>query len=108
MRRDLKEMIEFIASQPWCNGKVGMVGCSYFGMSQLLGAEQQPAGLAAIFPYDAATDLHRDAYHHGGIYSAWGRFWFTCEVVAGGEGRQRSNRYAAIILTLLTERPYPS
>jgi predicted acyl esterase len=30
-RRDLKEMIEFIAGQPWCNGKVGMVGCSYFG-----------------------------------------------------------------------------
>ena len=76
-QRDLKEMIEFIASQPWCNGKVGMVGCSYFGMSQLLGAEQQPAGLAAIFPYDAATDLYRDAYYHGGIYSAWGRFWFT-------------------------------
>ena len=70
-------MIEFIASQPWCNGKVGMVGCSYFGMSQLLGAEQQPEGLGAIFPYDAATDLYRDAYYHGGIYSAWGRFWFT-------------------------------
>ena len=74
---DLAEMIKFIAAQPWCNGKVGMVGCSYFGMSQLLAAEHQPEGLAAIFPYDAATDLYRDAYYHGGIYSAWGRFWFT-------------------------------
>lgn len=74
---DLKEMIEFIAGQPWCNGKVGMVGCSYFGMSQLLAAGQQPGGLAAIFPYDAMTDLYRDAYYHGGIYSNWGRFWFT-------------------------------
>ena len=71
------EIIEFVASQPWCNGKVGMVGCSYFGMSQLLAAEHQPEGLAAIFPYDAATDLYRDAYYHGGIYSAWARFWFT-------------------------------
>ena len=76
-QKDLAEMIEFIAGQPWCNGMVGMVGCSYFGMSQLLGAEQQPEGLTAIFPYDAATDLYRDAYYHGGIYSAWGRFWFT-------------------------------
>ncbi|MFL2932487.1 MAG: CocE/NonD family hydrolase [bacterium] len=76
-QKDLKEMIEFIANEPWCNGKVGMVGCSYFGMSQLLAAEQQPEGLSAIFPYDAMTDLYRDAYYHGGIYSAWARFWFT-------------------------------
>ena len=76
-QKDLKEMIEFIANQPWCNGKVGMIGCSYFGMSQLLAAEQQPEGLAAIFPYDAMTDIYRDAYYHGGIYSAWARFWFT-------------------------------
>tara|TARA_A100001037_G_scaffold303487_1_gene337661 strand:- start:42178 stop:43803 length:1626 start_codon:yes stop_codon:yes gene_type:complete len=76
-QKDLKEMIEFIANQPWCNGKVGMIGCSYFGMSQLLAAQQQPEGLSAIFPYDAMTDLYRDAYYHGGIYSAWARFWFT-------------------------------
>ena len=75
-QQDCKEMIEFIARQPWCNGKVGMVGCSYFAMSQLLVAERQPEGLAAIFPYDAMTDLYRDAYYHGGIYSYWGRFWF--------------------------------
>jgi len=74
---DLKEMIEFIAGQPWCNGKVGMVGCSYFAMSQLLGAEQQPEGLAAIFPYDAMTDLYRDAYYTGGIFTNWARFWFS-------------------------------
>lgn len=73
---DLKETIEFIAEQPWCTGKVGMVGCSYFAMSQLLAAEQQPGGLAAIFPYDAMTDLYRDAYYHGGIYTAWARFWY--------------------------------
>ena len=73
---DLKQVIESIAAQPWCTGKVGMVGCSYFAMSQLLAAEQQPEGLAAIFPYDAMTDIYRDAYYHGGIYSNWGRFWF--------------------------------
>ena len=56
---------EWVSNQPWCNGKVGMVGCSYFGMSQLLAAEHQPEGLAAIFPYDAATDLYRDALYHG-------------------------------------------
>jgi predicted acyl esterase len=73
---DLKETIEFIAQQPWCNGKVGMVGCSYFAMSQLLAAEDHAEGLTAIFPYDAMTDLYRDAYYRGGIAGNWGRFWF--------------------------------
>ena len=83
---DLKEMIAFIAQQPWCNGKVGMAGCSYFAWSQLLAAEQQPEGLAAIFPYDAATDMYRDAYFHGGIPSNFGRNWFSYLVMANHLG----------------------
>ena len=74
---DLKETIEHIAGQPWCNGNVGMVGCSYFGMSQLLGAEGKAEPLKAIFPYDAATDLYRDAYFHGGIMTSFAGFWFN-------------------------------
>ena len=74
---DLKETIEHIAAQPWCNGNVGMVGCSYFGMSQLLGAEGKAEPLKAIFPYDAATDLYRDAYFHGGIMTSFAGFWFN-------------------------------
>ena len=41
---------------------------------------QNEAGLTEFWvprPYDAMTDLYRDAYYHGGIYSAWARFWFT-------------------------------
>jgi uncharacterized protein len=85
-QRDLKEMIEFIAGQPWCNGKVGMIGCSYFAMSQLFAAEYQPAGLAAIFPYDAMTDLYRDAYYKGGIFTNWARFWFNSLVFLNHTG----------------------
>lgn len=74
---DLKELIEYLANQPWSNGKVGMIGCSYFAMAQLYAAEQQPEGLAAIFPYDALTDLYRDMFFHGGIPNAFPYFWFT-------------------------------
>lgn len=34
-QRDLREIIEWVAEQPWCDGNVGMMGCSYFGMNQL-------------------------------------------------------------------------
>jgi len=64
------------SSQPWCNGKVGMIGCSYFGMTQNLAAEEQPPSLKAIFPFDAATDLYRDFYFTGGIpHDGFARVW---------------------------------
>lgn len=78
-QEDLFETIEWAASQPWCNGQVGMVGCSYFARSQILVAgRHQPPSLKAIFPYDAATDMYRDSCFHGGIQSeGFLRGWFA-------------------------------
>ncbi len=33
-RRDLYDVIEWIAAQPWCDGNVGMIGISAFAMSR--------------------------------------------------------------------------
>lgn len=75
---DLAEVVEWVAAQPWCNGNVGMMGCSYFGMTQNLAAEQQPPSLKAIFPYDAMLDIYRDAYVPGGIpHDGFQRIWFS-------------------------------
>ncbi|MBI3024395.1 MAG: CocE/NonD family hydrolase [Candidatus Tectomicrobia bacterium] len=75
---DYLELIEWAASQPWCNGKVGMIGCSYFALVQLLSAVHQPDALAAIFPYDAYTDLYRHRTFHGGVpYLGFMRSWFA-------------------------------
>ncbi|MFQ5915040.1 MAG: CocE/NonD family hydrolase [Nitrospinota bacterium] len=78
-QQDLAETIEWVASQPWCNGRVGMVGCSYYGRSQILVAgRHQPPSLKAVFPYDAATDMYRDSCFHGGIPSdGFLRGWFA-------------------------------
>ncbi len=77
-QKDLADIIEWVAEQPWCNGNVGMMGCSYFGMTQNLAAEQQPPSLKAIFPYDCATDLYRYVYFSGGIPSdGFTRIWFS-------------------------------
>lgn len=62
------ELVEWVAEQDWCDGNVGMMGISYFGMNQLLLAEKRPPHLKAIFPYDALADMYRDLVYHGGKF----------------------------------------
>ena len=64
---DLYDAIEWIASQDWCTGKVGMIGQSYFGMAQWSAAIQAPPSLTCIAPYDAKIDHYRGGQFHGGI-----------------------------------------
>uniref|UniRef100_A0A8H7N1P9 Xaa-Pro dipeptidyl-peptidase C-terminal domain-containing protein n=1 Tax=Bionectria ochroleuca TaxID=29856 RepID=A0A8H7N1P9_BIOOC len=63
------DLIEWAAEQPWSNGKVGLLGISYYGVTQWHVAARQPKGLAAIVPWEAASDVYRDACRHGGILS---------------------------------------
>src|SRR6201998_3241874 len=64
-RRDMHDLVEWTAVQPWSDGNVGMVGISYFAMTQLEAAVEQPAHLKAIFPVAATVDLYEAAVHHG-------------------------------------------
>jgi uncharacterized protein len=68
-RRDLHDLVEWAAEQPWCDGNVGMIGISYFAMAQLEAAVEQPPHLRAIFPVAVTTDLYEAAMHHG-LFSA--------------------------------------
>ncbi len=80
-QRDLYEMVEWCAAQPWATGRVGMIGQSYYGMVQWLAAAQNPPHLACVAPYDAATDLYRDSVFKGGIYCAsFQNHWYSNSV----------------------------
>ncbi|MEE8394739.1 MAG: CocE/NonD family hydrolase [bacterium] len=61
------DLVEWIAAQPWCDGNVGMLGMSYFGVVQYLVAAQNPPHLKAIAPFEAYTDRYRHSAFHGGI-----------------------------------------
>jgi predicted acyl esterase len=70
------DVIETIARQPWVlNHKVGMLGISYGGISQLFTAQTQPAGLAAIAPLSVidatATTLYPGGILNNGFAVAW-------------------------------------
>ncbi len=64
------DVIEAIARQPWVlNNKVGMVGLSYSGITQLYVASTQPPSLAAITPLSVIGDSWQMAWP-GGIYNS--------------------------------------
>ncbi len=50
---DEYDTIDWIVSQPWCDGNVGMIGLSGFAGQQWKAAAQQHPALKAIFPFDA-------------------------------------------------------
>ncbi len=91
---DGAEAIEWIARQPWCNGKVGMFGVSYFAWIQLFIAALNPPSLKCIFAPWAATDLYRDAVYHGGILShGFWRMWasgslYNCRVASSSATKE--------------------
>ena len=71
------DTVETVAAQPWAKGgKVGMVGISFSGITQLFTAGTRPPHLAAISPMSVSDDGYRASAYPGGIRnsgftSAW-------------------------------------
>jgi putative CocE/NonD family hydrolase len=65
-RSDGAETIRWLRRRPECNGKVGMYGFSYQGMTQLLAASARPEGLLCIAPGMTAHDLYHGWFYHNG------------------------------------------
>lgn len=82
------DVVEWAASQPWSNGKVGLLGISYYAGSQWRVAARRPKGLAAIIPWEGMSDYYRDRCRHGGILG--NRFigvWWNRQVLVNQYGR---------------------
>ncbi|UCH35851.1 MAG: CocE/NonD family hydrolase [Armatimonadota bacterium] len=66
--QDGKELVDWIAAQPWCDGNVGMYGGSYVGWSQTAVASQKPAALKCIVPAVIPLEGYTGEVYPGGIY----------------------------------------
>ncbi|MEW6663877.1 MAG: CocE/NonD family hydrolase [Thermodesulfobacteriota bacterium] len=66
MGQDGYDLIEWMATQPWCDGKIGMTGICIFSAAQLLTAAEQPPHLKAIAPFETWGDVYRSLAYHGG------------------------------------------
>ena len=70
------DIVETVARQPWVKGnKVGMMGISYGGISQLFTAQHRPPSLAAISPLSVldatATTLYPGGLRNDGFAVNW-------------------------------------
>ena len=83
-QRDAYDLVEWIAKQPWSNGKVVLSGYSYSAITALLGAALQPPHLSAVIVGHPPTDPYRDVLWHNGLYDQG----FVSQWFAGQTGTQ--------------------
>jgi putative CocE/NonD family hydrolase len=60
------DTVEWIAAQPWSNGKVGMVGSSHVAMVQTAAALYRPPHLTAIWPDVGPINIYAHMSREGG------------------------------------------
>jgi putative CocE/NonD family hydrolase len=66
--QDGYDIVEWIAAQPWSDGKVGTFGTSYPGGTQHALAELSPAHLTTMVPIDALSNCGVSGMRHGGAF----------------------------------------
>lgn len=74
-KSDGYDLVEWIAQQPWCNGRVGTYGLSYMGWTQWWTATQAPPSLKCIVPEVAPPDHFFNAPYQNGVLVGWALDW---------------------------------
>lgn len=67
------DTVEWAGGLPYSNGKVGMFGSSYVGVTQWLASLDHPPHLAAVFPVMTSSDYYDGWIFRGGALE----FWFS-------------------------------
>ncbi|MFX1411509.1 MAG: CocE/NonD family hydrolase [Promethearchaeota archaeon] len=77
------DTIEWITTQDWCNGKIGMSGGSATGITTYLAAGENHPNLIAALSYVASANLYNDLTFDGGAYRADSMIWSYGQTVGG-------------------------
>jgi putative CocE/NonD family hydrolase len=73
--QDAYDITEWLGTQSWSNGNVGMYGRSYLGITQYMVAGQKPPHLKALFPEVAVVDMYELIYKGGIYHGPFIEFW---------------------------------
>lgn len=63
---DAEEALAWLAAQPWCSGRTGMMGISWGGFNALQVAARRPPGLGAIITACSTDDRYANDVHYMG------------------------------------------
>ena len=86
-RKDIHDVVEWLARQSWSNGRVGMIGVSYPGSTPILAASARPPHLRTIVPIAGLPSMYDHQFQNGvpyyahwtgaGLYEAFSAYRFT-------------------------------
>jgi putative CocE/NonD family hydrolase len=79
------DTIEWLAGQPWCDGKVGMMGGSYGGHVQWMAARERPPHLVTLVSSAAAGRWMQEFPYSNGKLMPYGMWWLN---LVGGRTMQ--------------------
>ena len=105
------EIIEWIASQPWCDGNLGMMGISWGGFNSLQIAALQPEALKAVISIGTTVDRYNDDIHYKNgclLYSNF--FWSStmlCYASRPPDPELVGDKWREIWLNRLKTQPFP-
>ena len=105
------EVIEWIASQPWCDGNLGMMGISWGGFNSLQIAALQPEALKAVISIGTTVDRYNDDIHYkNGCLLNSNFYWSStmlCYASRPPDPELVGDKWREIWLNRLKTQPFP-
>ncbi|MGD0313747.1 MAG: CocE/NonD family hydrolase [Acidimicrobiales bacterium] len=93
------DAVQIAAAQPWvANHKVGMVGISFSGISQMFVAGTRPPGLAAIAPMSLTDDLYSTGFPGGIFNSGFAGSWLAQRQADAEPAPAGGEAYAKVLI----------
>jgi predicted acyl esterase len=93
------DAVQIAAAQPWvAHHKVGLVGISFSGISQLFVAGTRPPGLAAVAPMSLTDDLYSTGFPGGMYNSGFAGSWMADRVSDAKPAPAGGQTYAKVLI----------
>ena len=104
-------VIEWVAAQPWCTGKVGMMGISWGGFNSLQIAALQPKPLHAVIAIGTTVDRYNDDIHYKNGCLLNTNFWWSnvmaCYIARPPDPELLGSKWRALWKLRLRTQPFP-
>ena len=94
----------WIGKQPWSNGKIGMIGTSYYGGTQHAMAMAGAPELKTVIPVDAMSNMGRQSLRNAGAFEL--RFWNWIFLNAGRGSRASQDAGTAAVLSEMADQRF--
>jgi len=94
----------WIGKQPWSDGKIGMIGTSYFGGTQHAMALAGAPELKTVIPVDAMANMGRQSLRHAGAFEL--RFWNWIFLNAGRGSNASKDQGTKDVLTEMASQRF--